>query len=55
MRTAGGENEWDRRRSGSVHKSAILIDTQNDVPIAAGGWFDIGKRLSDKHTDLPVA
>src|ERR1700694_2731361 len=36
-----------------VHKSAILIDTHNDVPMRLVDGFDIGKRAADKHTDLP--
>ncbi len=35
-----------------VHKSAILIDTHNDVPMKTMAGFDIGKRAADGHTDL---
>ena len=36
-----------------VHRSAILIDTHNDVTSKTVTGFDIGKRASDGHTDLP--
>ncbi|MDP8979085.1 MAG: dipeptidase [Acidobacteriota bacterium] len=36
-----------------VHKSAILIDTHNDVTSATVDGLDIGKRRTDGHTDLP--
>jgi len=35
-----------------VHKSAILIDTHNDVTSATVAGLDIGKPNSDHHTDL---
>ncbi len=36
-----------------VHKSAILIDTHNDVTSATVDGLDIGKRRTEGHTDLP--
>ena len=36
-----------------VHKSAILIDTHNDVTSATVEGLDIGVRRADGHTDLP--
>ncbi len=36
-----------------VHRSAILIDTHNDVPLRVIRGFDIGPRAKDGHTDLP--
>jgi membrane dipeptidase len=36
-----------------VHKSAILIDTHNDVTSATVAGLDIGKPNTDHHTDLP--
>ncbi len=36
-----------------VHRSAILIDTHNDVPERTVEGFDIGKRAADGHTDIP--
>jgi membrane dipeptidase len=36
-----------------VHKSAILIDTHNDVPSAVLGGLDIGKPNTNRMTDLP--
>lgn len=36
-----------------VHKSAILIDTHNDVTSATVDGLDIGKRRAEGHTDLP--
>lgn len=35
-----------------VHRSALLIDTHNDVTGKTVTGFDIGKRTSDGHTDL---
>lgn len=35
-----------------VHKSAILIDTHNDVTSRTVDGFDIGKTGSDSHTDI---
>lgn len=35
-----------------VHRSALLIDTHNDVTGKTVTGFDIGKRASDGHTDL---
>ncbi len=35
-----------------VHRSAILIDTHNDVPEAIVDGFDIGPRSTKTHTDL---
>src|SRR5215467_5278050 len=35
-----------------VHRSAILIDTHNDVPSRTVSGFDIGPRASSGHTDL---
>lgn len=36
-----------------VHKSAILIDTHNDVTSRTVDGFDIGKLAADGHTDIP--
>src|SRR5215510_8216700 len=37
-----------------VHRSALLIDTHNDVPWRVlDGKFDIGPRTDSWHTDLP--
>ncbi len=36
-----------------VHRSAILIDTHNDVTSKTVTGFDIGKRTTEDHTDLP--
>src|SRR5207247_4880930 len=36
-----------------VHKSAILIDSHNDVPSATVAGMDIGKPNPDHMTDLP--
>ena len=36
-----------------VHKSAILIDTHNDVTGRTVEGFDIGKPSTETHTDLP--
>jgi len=36
-----------------VHKSALLIDTHNDVTSATVDGLDIGKRRADGHTDIP--
>ena len=35
-----------------VHRSAILIDTHNDVTSRTVAGFDIGPRSKDGHTDL---
>jgi len=36
-----------------VHRSAVLIDTHNDVTSKTVDGFDIGQRASEGHTDLP--
>ena len=36
-----------------VQKSAILIDTHNDVTSATVAGLDIGKARTDGHTDIP--
>ena len=36
-----------------VHRSAILIDTHNDIPSATVAGLDIGKPNTDRMTDLP--
>ncbi len=36
-----------------VHKSAILIDTHNDVTSRTVSGFDIGEHSTEGHTDLP--
>ena len=36
-----------------VHRSAILIDTHNDVTGKTVDGMDIGKRAADAHTDIP--
>src|SRR5690349_22298690 len=35
-----------------VHRSALLIDTHNDVPSRTVAGFDIGPRATSGHTDL---
>ena len=56
---AFGEAPGRRQRTVSdaevqrVHKSAIIIDTHNDVTSATVDGLDIGVRRSDGHTDLP--
>lgn len=35
-----------------VHRSALLFDAHNDVPLRTLAGFDIGKRAGDGHTDL---
>ena len=35
-----------------VHRSAILIDTHNDVPTRTVAGFDIGPRTTSGHTDI---
>ena len=35
-----------------VHRSALLFDAHNDVPLRTVAGFDIGKRAPDGHTDL---
>ena len=36
-----------------VHRSAILIDTHNDLPMRTARGVDIGQRSTKGHTDLP--
>jgi membrane dipeptidase len=36
-----------------VHRSAIIIDTHNDITSRTVQGFDIGKPATDTHTDLP--
>jgi membrane dipeptidase len=36
-----------------VHRSAILIDAHNDIPIATLAGLDIGQPSTDHHTDVP--
>ena len=36
-----------------VHRSALLIDTHNDVPSRTVAGFDIGPRSDTGHTDIP--
>lgn len=36
-----------------IRRSAILIDTHNDVPLRVLKGFDIGKRTAEGHTDVP--
>src|SRR5512144_164534 len=35
-----------------VHRSALLIDTHNDVPSRTVEGFDIGSRMGTGHTDI---
>jgi membrane dipeptidase len=35
-----------------VHRSAILIDTHNDLPMRTVGGFDVGTRNTRGHTDI---
>lgn len=44
---------WTDAEVMKVHRSAILIDGHNDVPMRTHEGFDIGKPSSDGHTDLP--
>jgi membrane dipeptidase len=37
----------------AVHRSAVLIDTHNDVTSKTVEGFDIGKRSAEGHSDLP--
>ena len=54
--TLGALEAQDRRITDAevaqVHRSAILIDTHNDVPMRTLAGFDIGKRADTGHTDL---
>jgi membrane dipeptidase len=36
-----------------VHKSAIVIDTHNDITSRTVAGFDIGEPSTETHTDLP--
>ena len=36
-----------------VHKSMLVIDTHNDVTSRTVEGWDIGKRATDGHTDIP--
>src|SRR5271163_4776941 len=36
-----------------IHRSALLIDTHNDVTSRTVDGFDIGPRASSGHTDVP--
>lgn len=36
-----------------VHRSALLIDTHNDITSRTVQGFDIGERSSETHTDIP--
>ncbi|MEO8026174.1 MAG: membrane dipeptidase, partial [Bryobacteraceae bacterium] len=36
-----------------IHKSLLFIDTHNDVTSRTVDGFDIGKRATDGHTDIP--
>jgi membrane dipeptidase len=42
-------------RAMRLHKSAIVIDTHEDVPywLEEKGWTDIGRRLTTGHVDIP--
>jgi membrane dipeptidase len=42
-------------RAMRLHKSAIVIDTHQDVPywLEEKGWTDIGKKLTTGHVDIP--
>jgi membrane dipeptidase len=41
-------------RAVRIHRSAIVVDTHEDVPYRLEkGWADIGKRLSNGHVDIP--
>ena len=48
-------NEDLHARAMRLHRSAIVIDTHEDVPywLEEKGWTDIGKRLSTGHVDIP--
>lgn len=50
--TAAGQAPVPDARVGEVHRSAILIDTHNDVTSATLRGTDIGPRRSAGHTDL---
>jgi membrane dipeptidase len=42
-------------RAMRLHRSAIVVDTHEDVPywLEEKGWADIGKRLTTGHVDIP--
>ncbi|HEV8611266.1 MAG TPA: dipeptidase [Thermoanaerobaculia bacterium] len=44
-----------RARAIRLHRSAIVIDTHEDVPywLEEKGWADIGQRLTTGHVDIP--
>src|SRR6266446_6012702 len=54
-----GLTGWAQTRKGTdaevmkVHKSAILMDTHNDVTSRTVAGFDIGERSTEGHTDIP--
>src|SRR5579862_9684912 len=54
---AGGQTRAQRRSISDaevmrVHRSALLIDTHNDVPTRTVDGFDIGSRGKGGHTDI---
>ncbi len=54
--TPRGDREGDlHARALRIHRSAIVVDTHQDVPywLEEKGWTDIGKRLSTGHVDIP--
>ncbi|MCS7024615.1 MAG: dipeptidase [Bryobacteraceae bacterium] len=48
-----GRRQWSEAEVLDVHRSAILIDTHNDVTSATVAGLDLGKRRAEGHTDLP--
>lgn len=50
---AADNKKIDEKYVMKVHKSAILIDTHNDITSRTVAGLDIGKPSSDTHTDLP--
>ncbi len=46
----GAPDEAQVRR---IHRSLLLVDTHNDVPMRVLAGFDIGRRSAKGHTDLP--
>jgi membrane dipeptidase len=51
--TASGQQKVTDEQVREVHRSALLIDTHNDVTNKTVTGFDIGTQASTGHTDLP--
>lgn len=50
---AQSAKRWTEAEVMKVHRSALLIDGHNDVPMKTAEGFDIGPAAADGHTDLP--